>query len=224
MPIKDFIDKIEEIPLDGNDLLIMSEKLGNSGTKWMIYDDLGARLPDGSLQISDIAQLFSSGNNTMYILLQIKSSGGGDSIGHWISLIDYRGDERRSFDYGHYDSYGLTIDGELDFTHASPYLTKLLTGTRLEENRVQHQKFGGRQQEVNTCGRMTVARSIFYYLSNSEYDKMIIQPIIRHNDVRDADVFVSLLTAFLPPNDDPIRNFFMSKVGIDSNTFRGTPF
>lgn len=215
MPFTDFIDQLELIPLDGNDLIVMSTKLGNSGCKFMNYNDL--------VNISNIDGLFKDGNNTMYILLQIES-GGGSPIGHWVSIIDYG----EGFDprYGHYDSYGFTIDQELAFTHSEPLLQQLLTGVRLEESRVKHQQFKDKRHDVNTCGRHTVTRSVFYYLTNAEYNKLIIQPILKDQDVRNPDVMVSLLTGFLPPNDSPVVDFFMSKArNMNQGSInRGTPF
>ena len=203
MPFTDFIDQLELIPLDGNDLLVMSAKLGNPDCKWMQYDDLA--------KANSIEDLFKDGNNTMYILLQIES-GDGSSIGHWVSIIKYGQAE-----YGHYDSYGFTIDQELAITHSRPLLKSLLTGIRLEESRVKHQAFKDKRHDVNTCGRHTVTRSVFYYLSNKEYDKLIIQPILRDNDVRNPDVMVSLLTGFLPPNDSPVQLFFKNKASDRQN-------
>lgn len=226
MPFTDFIDRLELIPLDGEDLVIMSSKLGNPNVKWILYDDLAT--------VNNIEELFTSGNNTMYILLSIEATT-GQPIGHWVSIIKYgdRADSldassRKSvdYDYGHYDSYGFTIDQELAFTHAKPLLVDLLTGVRLEESRVKHQQFKDKQHDVNTCGRHTVTRSVFYYLSNKEYDRLIIQPILKDNDVRNPDVMVSLLTGFLPPNDSPIQEFFMRKAqDINQGSLnRGTPF
>ncbi len=230
MPFTDFIDQLEQIPLDGDDLLTMSAKLGNPDCRWMAYDDLAT--------VNSINDLFSAGNNTMYILLQIESST-TQPIGHWVSIIKYNSTEldqnfdrsdtsgsKKDYDYGHYDSYGFTIDQELAVTHEKPLLRDLLTGVRLEESRTQHQKFKDKKHDVNTCGRHTVSRSIFYYLSNKEYDKLIIDPVLRDRDVRNPDVMVSLLTAFLPPNDQPIQQFFMNKAkNINSSSVnRGTPF
>lgn len=214
MPFTDFIIQLEEIPLTGDDLIIMSTKLGNSECKWIGYDELK--------NVRNIEELFRSGNNTIYILLQISGRDGGN-IGHWISLIKYN-DPRISFDYAHYDSYGFSVDQELSITHESPLLFDLLKGLRIDENRVQHQAFKNKQFDVNTCGRHTVTRSVFYYMDNANYNKLIIQPILKDNNVKDPDVMVSILTGFLPPNDDPVRDFFMNKVGINSNVRRGTPF
>lgn len=228
MPFTDFIDQLELIPLDGNDLLVMSAKLGNPRCKWMLYEDLTSA--------NTISDLFSDGNNTMYILLQIESTS-GSPIGHWVSIIQYKNNQvgnttpdfntsgvkskRIDFDYGHYDSYGFTIDQELAFTHSKPLLQNLLTGVRLEESRIKHQAFKDKKHDVNTCGRHTVVRSVFYYLSNKEYDNLIIQPVLKDHDVRNPDVMVSLLTGFLPPNDSPVTTFFMNKA---QNISKGAPF
>ncbi len=235
MPFTDFIDQLELIPLDGNDLLVMSAKLGNPDCRFMLYDELNG--------VSSIDELFVDGNNTMYILLQI-DRGAQDPIGHWVSIIKHsdspkslenvradsnslRVESRRiNYDYSHYDSYGFSLDQELSFTHTKPLLQSLLSGVSLEESRNQHQKFKDKRHDVNTCGRHTVTRSVFYYLSNKEYDKLIIQPILKDHDVRNPDVMVSLLTGFLPPNDSPVQQFFMKKA-IDINqgsVSRGTPF
>lgn len=210
MPFSDFIEQLEEIPLDGNDLIIMSTKLGNPHCKWMVYDDLA--------MVEHINELFTnadgsdSGINTMFILLQIQSQN-GDTIGHWISITKYNPLAKNvlGFEYGHYDPYGFTLDQELSFTHEKPLLTNLLTGVKFEENRVRHQAFKNKLTDINTCGRHCVSRAIFYYLTNKNYNDLIIKPILNRNDVRDPDVMVSVLTGFLPPNDDPVREFFMNR-------------
>lgn len=205
MPFNDFIQQLEEIPLDGDDLIIMSTKLGNPLCKWMMYDELA--------KVDNIEALFQEGNNTMFILLQIQTQN-GNTVGHWISMTKYdpKAKNTRGFEYGHYDSYGLSVDEELSFTHAQPLLTNILTGVKFEENRVQHQAFKNKQTDINTCGRHTVSRSVFYYLTNKNYNDLIIKPILTRSEVRDPDVMVAILTGFLPPNDDPVRQFFMGRV------------
>lgn len=200
MPFKDFIDQLEEIPLNGDDLVIMSRKLGNPNTYWILYEDL--------IDITDIDQLFLNNKNTVYILLEINNNR-GSSIGHWICLIKYGNNQ--DFEYAHYDSYGLDVDEELHFTHAKPLLNNLVKGVRLDESRVRHQAFSGKKLDINTCGRHTVFRAIFYYLNNREYDKLIVQPVLKHKDVKDLDVLVAVVTAFLQPDDDIVRQFFMNK-------------
>lgn len=217
MVLTNFIEQLEEIPLDGRDLIIMSTKLGNPGCKWMLYDDLA--------NVKHISDLFESGINTMYILLEIEDS--VEPIGHWISIINYTSGTNIDYDYGHYDPYGFSIDQELSFTHSQPLLEDLLAGQRLEENRHQHQSFKHKKTDVNTCGRHVVSRSVFYYMSNQDYDKLIIEPILKDNWIRDPDTMVSLLTAFLPPNDDVVREYFISRTSSESSTSsvrRGTPF
>ena len=209
MVLTDFIESLESIPLDGNDLIVMSAKLGNPGCNWMLYNNLA--------KVKNIEELFPININTMYILLQIQSQN-GESIGHWVSLIKY--DNVSGFDYGHYDSYGFTIDQEIAITHENPtLLTNLLTGVRIEESRVQHQAFKNKKNDINTCGRHTVTRSIFYYLTNAQYNKMIIQPALNDRNVKNPDVLVSILTGFLPPNDEPVRQFFMNRAQSKGTSF-----
>lgn len=210
MPFNNFIEQLEEIPLDGNDLMIMSTKLGNSKTNWMQYQDLD--------KITNVSQLFSADVNTMYILLQIQGRDGG-SIGHWVSLTKLN--NVAGFDYSHYDSYGFSIDQETAITQERPLLRNLLRGVKVEENRVRHQAFKNKKNDVNTCGRHTVTRAIFYYLTNAQYNKLIIQPVINNNNVKDADVLVAVLTGFLPPDDEVVIEYFMNKANINSSSARG---
>ena len=55
MPLTDFIDQLELIPLSGEDLIMMTTKLNNPDCRFMLYDDLAG--------VENISQLFEEGNN-----------------------------------------------------------------------------------------------------------------------------------------------------------------
>lgn len=188
----DLITRLELLPLTGADLVMMSNKLGNAKTRFIIYDNLR--------NIKKVDELFA-GVNSVFILFQIRNMSGPPSVGHWAVLIK----TRKGLSY--YDPYGLVLSEDIELSGEPAWLEKLLKGQEVEMNRHRHQKF---RNEVQTCGRHTVVRSVFHFMTNDEYDRLVIKPILHF--VEDADVFVSIMTAFLDDTDEVIRAFFKSKV------------
>ena len=90
-----------------------------------------------------------------------------------------------------------------------PYLNNLLYGYKVGEYKHKLQK---ENDDVNTCGRHDVVRAVFHFLSNEEYYNRVIAPIIKQKLVKNPDVFVSLMTAFLgcesDVGDEKVMNFF----------------
>lgn len=190
----DLIARIEEIPLTGDDLTTMSQKLGNNNTHFVFYEDLAT--------IGNLKELFGR-SNTVFILFQIREQGGIAAIGHWAALIKNR--------HGvvYYDPYGLALSEDIALGGEPNWLDRLLRGTRVDINKIRHQRF---RKDVNTCGRHTVSRALFYFMTNAEYDQLVIRPLIDGRSVADGDVYVSLLTAFLDESDMVVREFFMRRV------------
>ena len=177
------ITDIEKIPLDGIDLRSMANKLGNNSVRAILYDNLSGITLD---------ELFAE-VNTVFVLYQIKnrSEKGKAVVGHWVSLI------KNGQSLSYYDPYALSISQDLHITGEPDHFKRLFNGKRVDVNNHRHQRF---QDEVNTCGRHCVSRSIFWALSNAEYNNLI-QPIVQGNLVSSPDVFVSILTMFLDDSD-----------------------
>lgn len=182
---------LEGIPLSGADLLSMANKLGNSNTAWIPYQDLS--------RYKNLTELFSSkpGLNTVFVLLQILNEGPKPVVGHWISLsINSEGG------LSYYDPYGLTPEQDITVTGESDLLLRLLDGVRVDVNRARHQEVKSKQNE---CGRHTVVRSLFVDLSNKQYNDLIIVPAVQSKLVGSADVLVTLLTGFLSQSDVAVK-------------------
>lgn len=194
--MESLINELEGIPLSGCDLVAMATKLGNPHTRYIDeYDSLK--------NIKSLEELFVD-VNSVFILLDIFSDREPMAhIGHWVALC--LGDRAIQF----FDPYGNSLEKDLELTGEEPYLQKLLYGYKLNENKHKLQK---NSDDVNTCGRHTVARALFHFLSNDEYYNRVIEPMIKKRLVKNPDVFVSLLTAFLgcksDKGDQKIMNFF----------------
>lgn len=196
------INNIESIPLSGKDLQDMAMKMGNLKTKWILYEDLA--------RFTTIEQLM--GNlNTVFVLLQIIGHSVKPQIGHWISLsIDDKGI------VNYYDPYGLTIEQDLIITNNRDLFSKLLKSSTVNINRNRHQSI---RENQNECGRHTVVRSIFHFMNNDQYHSLVVMPLIVSRQISNADVLVSLMTAFLDMSDDVVKMFFRSKI----NSLEKTP-
>lgn len=188
----DLITRIELIPLSGEDLVMMASKLGNEETRFILYDNLR--------HVKSVTELMA-GANSVFILFQIKNPSGPPSVGHWAVLI------KTNVGLSYYDPYGLVLSQDIQLTGEPAWLEKLLSPLNVEMNTIRHQKF---RDEVQTCGRHIVVRSIFHFMTNVQYNKFVIQPVLHF--VEDADVFVSLMTVFLDDSDMVINSFFKSLV------------
>lgn len=184
--------RLEEIPLDGEDLIMMSEKLGNPNVSFMGYNELE--------NVVNIFDIFKGTVQSVFILLDIRNDRDMRSIGHWVLL----GKNKRKLYY--YDPYGLNLGKDLVLTGSEPYLTMLLSKRELDVNHFRHQMF---RDEINTCGRHLVVRAFFNYMTNDEYDKQVIRPL--KTFVTDNDVFVTLMTGFLAKSDNVVAKFFQKK-------------
>lgn len=201
------IQQIEIIDLSGDDLNLMSQKMGNSHTRWMLYEDLKT--------VTDIDKLFPAETepghiNAIYFLFEIRNMP-QESVGHWAVLIKQRpeGDETKrpsEADYVYFDPYGLSLGEDLKLTGEPPYLTNLLKGRKLDQNKVRYQQW---RDQTQTCGRHTVMRAIFHFMNNKQYDQFIINPVKKM--VNNVDTYVILSTMLLSKSDDVIRTFFKEK-------------
>lgn len=191
------VNGLEKIPLSGCDLVSMCSKLGNPNTCFI--DDY-----DSLRHVRTVEDLFG-GANSIFILLDIFSQRDPMSqIGHWIVLCLGNNDALQFF-----DPYGNSLEKDLELTGEEPYLKNLLREYKIDENKYKYQKYS---DDVNTCGRHDVVRALFHFLSNDEYHDRVVEPLLKKNLVKNADVFVSLMTGFLgcksDVGDEKIMNFF----------------
>ena len=104
------------------------------------------------------------GHQAAAILLHVKQ--GKTRIGHWILLINKRGNDKISL----FDSLGLGLKGLYSITHESPKLFYALEGHKWEDSTVQLQRFGSHYRE---CGAFCGVRAVFFRLTNKEFVKLI---------------------------------------------------
>lgn len=191
------VDKIEELPLSGDDLINMAKSMGFYNVRWILYKDLE--------KYDNVDQLFEDKYHAVYVLLLIRSDKIGEqSIGHWVCFIYHR--ERD--EYFWYDSYAIPITKELSITQEKDTIVRLTKNINLgSENVHQHQLF---RDDVNTCGRHCVLRSIFHHLDNEEYHHLVVNPLIPSR-IKNADVLVALITGLVGKTDEPLKAFFNKK-------------
>ncbi len=191
------VEKIEQLPLSGDDLLSIAECLGvkKDTIKWMLYDNLE--------NIKDVDELFGDKLIAIYILLQIKNPEKQTSVGHWVLFINHK----EKGEYYWHDPYGLRITQDLSLTHEPDFIIKLTKGLVVQENIHRHQKF---RDDINTCGRHTVVRSVFYHLNPEEYNNLVIKPMVPH-PIKESDDLVALITGLASSSDRPLIEFFNKK-------------
>ena len=193
--MEDLVEQLENIPLNGDDLVMMSTKLGNPDVRFVQYRNLEG--------VQSVEQLFGATANSVYVLFDVKSESGVESVGHWAGVI------RNEHGLSYYDPYGLMLSEDLRITGDPPFLEEILSGHKVEMNAFRAQML---RDETNTCGRHVVVRSVFHGLTNAQYHNMVLQPTIRKKLVRDADVFVSLMTGLLDRSDQRVlRQFFTGR-------------
>lgn len=215
MSTSDIILNIEAIPLDGNDLVTMSTKMGMPNVAWILYDDLA--------KVKKIEDLFLGDTVALFVLLEIVNPG-SSNVGHWIALILDRnfqnsppGEPSLSNSRGnfggriiHYDSYGFNIDQETSITGQDKGLLKNLLDEAQGRNSTDELKHdvskyphqsNDERDNVNTCGRFCVIRAVFYQLTNKQFNDLIIMPPIKDKLIANPDVLVAALTSFLVDAD-----------------------
>lgn len=205
--MNNLVQRIEAIPLDGNDLVTMAVKMGNPKTRWMLYAQLA--------KFQTIDQVFgllrASGQhryNTVFILIGISDHAGNPQVGHWITLSF---DAKLQFQY--YDPYALSINQDLVASgEMSDLFSRLLKGQNINVNSHKHQAF---KAMLNNCGRHTAVRAVFHFMNNDQYDSQVVAPLVRQRDVSNPDVLVSLMTAFLAKTDEVVREMFKKQVGFN---------
>ena len=191
----DLVSQLEQIPLDGDDLETMANSLGVSRVRSVLYSQLKGK------SLDDIF----SGVDAVFVLYEIKNTDGRGSkpvIGHWIVLLN--NDKGVSY----YDPYGLSISQDLHLTGEPDYYQKLFNNIKVDVNDKRHQKF---RDDVNTCGRHCVSRSIFWFMTNRQYDSLVVKPILSNKMVANLDAYVSILTAFLDKSDKVVLTLFKEK-------------
>lgn len=190
--MQNLITQLEGVPLSGEDLVMMATKMGNPHVRFYLYAELE--------NIRSVDQLLGD-SNTAFILFDIKSDQGIEPVGHWANVMKN--------DHGimYYDPYGLSLGQDLNITGEPPYLTNILSGHNIDMNPFRDQKF---KDELNTCGRHCAVRSVFWFLTNPGYQAEVIAPLRKGMFVRDPDVLVSLMTAFLDDSDKAVKAFFVN--------------
>ena len=157
------VKQAEDIPITDDDI----RKLTNFEVSIVMYHELA--------NVRNILDIFKESNRVIlfYELM-------GD-VGHWVCLI--KDIEKRRIIF--YNSYGLPPDGEINlFKHKEAYLSRALGLTPspwgIDINPFQHQRF---KNHVNTCGRHSAVRAIYWRMSNAEYDKFISDEVrVQHPD------------------------------------------
>ncbi len=205
MSSSDIILNIEEISLTGDDLVVMSKKLGQPHTEWILYNDLS--------KVKRIEDLFMGDIIGVFVLLEIENQP-QNPVGHWILLILNRDTDTLI----HYDSYGFTVDQETSITGQDKgLLLNLIQNSNLKHdvNRHKHQS-NDERANVNTCGRFCSIRSVFFQLSNDQFNSLIIQPPIKDKLIANPDVLVASLTAFTVEADHNQHAELLDKLNISS--------
>lgn len=183
--------EIEALPLSGQDLIDIADSLNMHSVKWMIYEDLH--------NIKSIDVLFGD-KTAIYLLLQIRGDN-APKVGHWVCLMHHK----EKNEYYYYDPYGLSIAEDLSLTHEHRHIEDLLRGYNFKVNKHRHQLM---KDDVNTCGRHCVLRSVFYHLNGDEYNRHVIEPCIKKRLVHNPDVLVALITGLISKTDIPLIEFF----------------
>ena len=122
--------------------------------KWILYDELA--------KFKDLETLMSLG--AVVILLQIETPN-HPKVGHFIVLLDHKSH------YEHFDSYGLTMDEELNITQEH-HLTKIFKTARkpIVDNTKRLQTL---RADINTCGRWVAARLLLRQLELDQFLRLI---------------------------------------------------
>lgn len=141
--------------------------------RWLVYDDL--------IKFKNIDDLMALG--AVIILLQIEKPD-VPKVGHFIVILDH------GTHYEHFDSYGITMDEELELTKEH-HLTNIFkqSNKKIVDNNVRLQRF---REDVNTCGRWVVARLLLRMLELDDFIK-----IFQHLKPQTPDEMVVVLTILL---------------------------
>lgn len=173
MSLTDYIKKAESYDLTNDDIL----KITNNECNIMSYSNL--------YNIEDIEQAFN-GKNNLVLLYEIS-----EGVGHWVGLL-----KRPNNIIEFFDSYGLQVDEELNYTQnyykdGEPHLTRLLKNSKYtyycNKIRLQEEK-----RDDNTCGRHIAMRIKF-----SDMDLITYTKFIKNNQYGNPDFWVSAITLFI---------------------------
>lgn len=110
------------------------------------------------------------------ILLYETEMNNGNSFGHWVTIL------RTPEGIEHFDSYGYVPDGEFDFVPEDfkyesnqdyKYLLNLLyrSGEKINYNPYNFQG----NPPIATCGRWSILRNLFSYLTTDQFKNTIIK-------------------------------------------------
>ena len=153
---ENIVKKAEKIDLSGSDI----NRIADGNATIMSYSDLE--------KIQTLNDAFKE-KPCLILLYELRQG-----FGHWTTLTKHS-DKLVEF----CDSYGLTMDSELQFTsyyfneHGVPHLTRLVreSGMTLEQNKKQFQQF---KESVNTCGRFSGYRARRNDLSLKQFQSIFL--------------------------------------------------
>jgi hypothetical protein len=164
------IDKLVQTPLPFKDL---HQMLGGDAehVSFFLYDNLAEKT---------FHDLLEKPASIIYLDIEGENA---PKVGHFIAILNYP-------DYvEHFDSYGLSIEQELHFTHDRGTLHALLqdSGKRVIENTFKFQLF---KDDSATCGRWCVARCRLMGMKLEEFRDFF------ESEISTMDEKVTLLTFF----------------------------
>lgn len=151
------MDKLQNIEKNALSLEQLQKLVGSkirNACRWLTWDELS--------KFDTAEDLMSLG--AVVVLLQIETRH-APPVGHFILLLDH-GDHIE-----HFDSYGLTMEQELNITQEH-HLTRIFDRYRKRfiNNTIKLQTL---RQDMNTCGRWVVARLMLKELRLDDFLKMI---------------------------------------------------
>lgn len=148
-----FLDDVhnsEQIPISNEDIL----KITNGQTNIVYYETLATMTENAFLS------LFTKKTNYNIILLYQLDSG----CAHWICIIL----DPQTQQFYHFDPYGSYPDVMLHTDFPYRDLTRLYNNLGIHVN-INKYKFQKVSKDVNTCGRWSSIRSVYYYMTNDEF-------------------------------------------------------
>lgn len=167
------IDQLKAQTLSFSDLQYMVGPRVTKKCRWIEYD----KLKDFK-NIDDLMML-----GAVIILMMIEKRG-APKVGHFICLLDH------GTHYEHFDSYGITMDEELDLTQEK-HLTRIFKTSpkKIVDNHMRLQMF---REDINTCGRWVVGRLLTRSIELDAFLKLF-----NHLKPRSPDEMITVMTLLL---------------------------
>lgn len=167
------IDYLKGQSLSFDELKFMMGHNQSKRCRFLLYDDLQ--------NFKSVDELMALG--AVIILLEIEAPR-APKVGHFICLLDH------GTHIEHFDSYGLRMDEELDYTQER-HQTMLFKNSpkKILDNTKRLQMF---REDIQTCGRWVVTRVL---LRNIELDQFL--NIFDHLKPQTPDEMVTVMTLLL---------------------------